>query len=76
MRQIYDVNEWLMMAPLHTEWVYHVGFLARDREVSSVLDQGARMLLTAAFKGEIMLYQRRLGEGKYQYFARKVRDSV
>lgn len=49
--------------------IYHRGFLAMDREVNQVLHKTARDLYRAARKGKVMLTQRKLGDGDYEYIA-------
>jgi hypothetical protein len=50
--------------------VYHAGFLAIDRAADDDLDRRATALLTKAETGEVVLTQRRLGAGQYEYIAR------
>lgn len=47
--------------------VYHVGSLATDRETDQDLDRRATALMQRAEAGEIVLCQRRLGAGQYEY---------
>jgi hypothetical protein len=52
-----------------TERVYYTGFLAADRYGNNELDELAAMLLVRADRGEIILLQRRLSFGVYEYIA-------
>ena len=52
-----------------TERVYYTGFLAAERYGNTELDELASMLLVRAERGEIILLQRRLSFGVYEYIA-------
>jgi hypothetical protein len=53
--------------------IYHTGFLAIDRQedcdAGRKLDKLATRLLAAAYRGEVLLIQRKLGEGRYEYLS-------
>jgi hypothetical protein len=49
--------------------VYHTGVLAIDRKKDAALDARARGLLDRAEAGQVVLYQRRIGPGKFEYIA-------
>lgn len=67
------------------EIVYHQGFLARDRWLFTVEEDGsvtqkplepentiANMLMEAAQRREVLLFQRRVADGEWEYYARKL----
>jgi hypothetical protein len=57
--------------------VYHVGLLARDRDVNfctgaerflaGAVDRLASLVMAQAARGGLLLYQRRLGDGAFEY---------
>lgn len=68
------------------DYIYHVGFLARDREpaenetraeaeVRENLSDKADKLWRAAMDGKVTLYQRRVGPMKWEYHARAVKGA-
>ncbi len=50
-----------------TPHVYFTGYLFRDRRHDADLDLLARHLYRRYEKGEVLLFQRRLGDFRYQY---------
>ena len=57
--------------------VYHVGLLARDRDanfctgaerfLAGAVDRLASLVMAQAARGGLLLYQRRLGDGAFEY---------
>jgi hypothetical protein len=48
---------------------YHVGFLAVEREHDRGLDGLAKLLLDQFERGKVYLVQKKLGPGKWEYWA-------
>lgn len=65
--------------------VYHTGFLVIDRDLRGedgqfteevdTLNERALKMMRASAQGKVLLYQRRLSDGVYEYHARAVRGA-
>ncbi|HEY2533040.1 MAG TPA: hypothetical protein VGJ20_34780 [Xanthobacteraceae bacterium] len=73
-----DFHDWLDGASRRL--VYHRGFLSRDWEPISdeahILAALAASVRRAADKGLVVLFQRRVGEGVYEYSAHKLTSPI
>jgi hypothetical protein len=49
--------------------IYHIGFLCIDRETDPKTDFRAQRMMKDAEAGKVLLTQKRLGPGKYEYRA-------
>lgn len=50
--------------------IYYVGYLAIERGEDEDLDKHAARLMERADAGEVIVCQRRLGVGRYEYLVR------
>lgn len=78
------VKRWLREAPRGDRIVYHTGFLAADRVVKEMVDGKYRerylepinhiadLMQLAQVAGTVELWQERVGDFEYKYWARKV----
>lgn len=64
-----EFREWLRRARRGHVFVYHIGMLPNDRERDWEVDQVAQEAWSVAEAGEVLLTQRRLESGKYEYIA-------
>jgi hypothetical protein len=76
-----EFNQWLDMGKPGSTFVYHIGFLAIDRQTESgqpvaVVDTLARLAWRAHLRGNVVLVQARQGEGEYVYLAVKPRQQA
>lgn len=68
---IEEFKNWAALAEPGDEATYHSGDLPVDRRKSGHVDELARFAADAAAKGELVLLQRQLAPGAYQYFCRR-----
>lgn len=55
--------------------VYYTGFLVIDRERDVDLDTRATRMMNSAAEGKVVLYQRRIGPGQFEYHCRSVKGT-
>lgn len=69
-------EHWLTGAPAGQSWCYHQGYLAVDREQfgGSEVAALAQRAWRASEEGFVLLTQRRLGEGSYEYLATRTAE--
>lgn len=60
-------QHWLKLLYESPRYVYHKGYLPKDRMWSKELNLDARILFRLASKGAVRLLQQRLGDMKYEY---------
>lgn len=70
-REFRRVAELIADMPAGTRTVYHVGCLATERMSNSLLAGRASAYQEAAGQGAVLLSQRRLAAGRYEYLATK-----
>lgn len=69
MTQSESFTRWLQKPGGCRSVVYHRGFLMRDRADDPELARLAQSVLDAASRGDVALFQRRVGTDRYEYIA-------
>lgn len=80
-----EFKKWLANSAVGDMLIYHEGDLAVDRDCSDFsamtrdekrratsIDETGRVVLDAAARGHLMLFQKRLGRGFFRYIALRV----
>lgn len=66
-----ELWEWLIGAAAGAERVYHIGFLAIDRETDKIVDEAAEAIMRMVRAKQVVISQRRIGPSIYAYVVRK-----
>jgi len=68
-----DIIARLAAQPAGSSAVYHTGFLVKDRELSKAVAATAALAWQLAEAGHLLLTQRRVGEGTFEYIAKVIK---